>query len=418
MKGGNDHLNVRFGVPERLRVLLVQPSLQPPGGGNAVSAWMLQALKDRHDVTALTWWPADVQEVNAYYGTTIAPSDFTAIEVWPRALRAALDLWPTPISLLKSSLTLRSAAGLTMHFDVVVSAFNEAPLGRSSIQYIHYPAYLRPRPPADIRTYHLAPFLWVYYAVADHLARYSRDRVVDSVTLANSRWTAEKFRERYGPAGPVRVVFPPVAPVPAGKPWAERTNAFVCVGRISPEKELERVASIIRRVRERVPDAELHIIGSADRSRYAARIRRLAERHSDWLFLHTNVTREGLLERIGTSRYAIHGMREEHFGIAPAESASGGCIVFVPDGGGQVDIVGDEPALRYSTEEDAAEKIVRVMTSAEEQRRLTAHLASRAALFSASRFMSTIVEVVNDLAARQGGPIVASARAESDSAAT
>lgn len=28
----------------RPRVLVVQPSLQPPGGGNSVAAWMLQAL--------------------------------------------------------------------------------------------------------------------------------------------------------------------------------------------------------------------------------------------------------------------------------------------------------------------------------------------------------------------------------------
>ena len=30
------------------RVLLVQPSMQPPGGGNGVAAWVLQALLAEH----------------------------------------------------------------------------------------------------------------------------------------------------------------------------------------------------------------------------------------------------------------------------------------------------------------------------------------------------------------------------------
>ena len=30
------------------RVLLVQPSMQPPGGGNGVAAWVLQALVAEH----------------------------------------------------------------------------------------------------------------------------------------------------------------------------------------------------------------------------------------------------------------------------------------------------------------------------------------------------------------------------------
>jgi hypothetical protein len=55
----------------RPRVLVVQPSLQPPGGGNAVAAWMLQALVASYDVTALTWKEIDLDAINRYYGTSI-----------------------------------------------------------------------------------------------------------------------------------------------------------------------------------------------------------------------------------------------------------------------------------------------------------------------------------------------------------
>jgi hypothetical protein len=87
-------------------------------------------------------------------------------------------------------------------------------------------------------------------------------------------------------------------------------------------------------------------------------------------------------------------MREEHFGMAPAEMVRGGMIVWVPNGGGQVEIVGDAPALRYDTEEEAAQSIVRVMTDPSEERRLLDHLARHSEQFSVARFTTTIRDIV------------------------
>ena len=52
---------------------------------------------------------------------------------------------------------------------------------------------------------------------------------------------------------------------------------------------------------------------------------------------------------MASHRYGIHGMREEHFGMAPAELARAGAIVWVPRGGGQMEIVGHEPALMFDS---------------------------------------------------------------------
>jgi len=46
-------------VTRRPRLLFVQPSLQPPGGGNGVAAWMLQALKDDYDITVVRMTASD-----------------------------------------------------------------------------------------------------------------------------------------------------------------------------------------------------------------------------------------------------------------------------------------------------------------------------------------------------------------------
>src|SRR5262249_59547553 len=131
-------------------VLLVQPSLQPPGGGNGVAAWFLQALVREHRVTVLSWLPVDVRAINRFFGTSLEPADFETILV-PRSWRAVPDHFPVPASLLQISLLMRFTQRVSRAHDVVVGVANEADFGRRCIQYGHYPTYLRPRPAVDMR---------------------------------------------------------------------------------------------------------------------------------------------------------------------------------------------------------------------------------------------------------------------------
>src|SRR4051812_38490316 len=54
-----------------VRVLIAQRSLAPPGGGNAVAAWMVHALAPDHEVATITEREWSVEETNAFYGTSI-----------------------------------------------------------------------------------------------------------------------------------------------------------------------------------------------------------------------------------------------------------------------------------------------------------------------------------------------------------
>ena len=65
-------------------------------------------------------------------------------------------------------------------------------------------------------------------------------------------------------------------------------------------------------------------------------------------------------------RFAVHGRREEAFGIAVAEIVKAGCVTFVPDEGGPPEIVGDA-ALCYADTADAVQKIDAVLRSDTEQ---------------------------------------------------
>lgn len=377
------------------RVLLVQPSMQPPGGGHGVAAWVLQALAPEHRVTVLSWRPVEIDPINRFFGTHLKPADFDTLVV-PWHWRVIPDHLPVPAALVRLSLMMRYTRRVSRGFEVVFGMFNETDYGRKGIQYVHYPTYLRPRPAVDLRWYHAARWpLRLYYAAADRLAHFSHDRLKQNLTLVNSDWTGRHVQGFLGV--PTRTLYPPVADPAPGAPWAERRHGFLAIGRLSPEKEFERVMTILARVRDRVPAVTLTIIGTWDRQarRYRDRLFDRARSLGPWITFRQNISRDEIRALMATHRYGIHGMREEHFGMAPAELARAGCIVWVPRGGGQMEVVGGEPALMYDSEDDAVEKIARTLASPAEQDRLRQVLTA-SERFSTANFVRQVRDIVEE----------------------
>jgi glycosyltransferase involved in cell wall biosynthesis len=377
------------------RVLLVQPSLQPPGGGNGVAAWVLQALVGSHHVTVLSWRPVAIDPINRFFGTYLRPGDFDTLVV-PRSWSRIPDGLPFPATLIKLALLMRYTRKVSAGYDVLFGVYNETDYGRRGIQYVHYPTYLRPRPEVDLRWYHHAPgSLNLYYRVADAIAGFSVDRMKQNLTLVNSDWTGERVSRFLGVT--TQTLYPPVVDPAPGAPWSERRDGFLAIGRMSPEKEFERVMRILARVREQVPDVTLTIVGTSDRHArsYRDRLAGVAQSLGSWIQFRENISRDELRALMATHRYGIHGMREEHFGMAPAELARAGCIVWVPRGGGQMEIVDREPALMYDGDDEAAAKIARTLRDPAEQERLLDVLRS-SERFSTAHFVSRVNALVDD----------------------
>ncbi|HEX6163173.1 MAG TPA: glycosyltransferase [Vicinamibacterales bacterium] len=382
------------------RVLLVQPSMQPPGGGNGVAAWVLQALAADYRVTVLSWRPVEIDPINRFFGTSLRSGDFDTIVV-PRSWRMLADHLPTPSTLIKLSLLMRYTRQVSAGFDVIFGVYNETDYGRRGIQYVHYPTYLRPRPKVDLRWYHPPQAgLNAYYALADRIAGFSLERMKANVTLVNSDWTGQHVAKFLGI--PTRTLYPPVVDPAPGLPWDRRRNGFLAVGRISPEKEYERVIRILSRVRAHSPDLTLTIIGTWDRHarRYFNSLTALARSLGSWIEFRDNLSRDEVRAMMASHRYGIHGMREEHFGMAPAELARAGTIVWVPRGGGQMEIAAGEPSLMYESEDEAVRKISAVLANPREQQRLRAHLAATSERFSTANFMRQVREIVNEFEPR------------------
>jgi glycosyltransferase involved in cell wall biosynthesis len=151
-------------------------------------------------------------------------------------------------------------------------------------------------------------------------------------------------------------------------------------------------------VRAQGHDIHLHIVGAANEQGlywgYYQEILTLINKHAKWISFEENISRQDLIRLITTHRYGIHSMVGEHFGVAVGELMCGGAIVFVPNDGGQVEIVGNEPRLLYTSRDDAVKKITRVMGDTGTQAELRAQLAARAESFGVEHFMRELRAVV------------------------
>jgi len=280
---------------------------------------------------------------------------------------------------------------------VLLGIFNETDFGRRGIQYVHYPTYLRPRPKVDLRWYHGgATTLNLYYAFADRVADFSLDRLKANVTLVNSDWTGRKFRETYG--GATRTIHPPAAGTFPDVPWENRLDRFVVLGRISPEKEIEKLVKIVEGVRALGHPVRLLLVGILEKRgagrRYGSRILALARDRRAWMEVRLGVDRAELETLVASSRWGLHGMEEEHYGMAVAEMVLAGCVPFVPNGGGPVEIVGDVAELRYASVQDAVAKIDAVRRDPQRLGRVRGALDAQKAHLGADRFMREMRDAI------------------------
>lgn len=374
------------------KVLVVQPNLGGAGGGGGVCAWILQALCERHAVTALTWNLPDLAAFDHYFGTSLRDAPIRILRAPVRA-RATASCVPGRSDLLRNSMLIRHCKRICDDYDVIISANNEWDLGQPGIQYIHYPWARLPRPASELRWFHFRPLLALYYAACTRIADFSFDRMAGNLTYVNSRWTAEKFREHYGLDS--IVLHPPTIGKFPEVPWEQRENSFVCVGRISPEKRVELIIDILERVRQLGQHVHLHIVGTVDNRAYFRKIAPLIEANRAWITVKTNLSRPQLADLLAHHRYGIHAMDEEHFGMVVAEMVRAGCIPFVHDSGGPPEIVGDEPRLLYRDRGDAVAKIVDVLRHPQQQRELRTHLDARRRLFSVDTFVREIQRSVD-----------------------
>lgn len=374
---------------KRPSLLISHPFLTASGGGNAVAAWTLEALREDFDLTLATLGPVDLDALNRSFGTSLRASDF-AIRLAPAAWRFAVRYSPTRGALFQACVMMRWAQDLDRahRFDLMMSTQNESDFHRRGLQYVHYPWLYLPRPAVEMQWFHHIPgFLSAYRELCRRIARTSNEGLRRNLSLANSQFVAAKIRDVHGVAS--QVIYPPVPGGFPDVPWEQRRPGVVALGRMVHLKRWDMAVEIVERARAAGADLTLTLISHREESGPARRIGALATTRP-WLRILYDLPRTDLVREVAAHRFGLHTMEDEHFGIAPAELQRGGCITLVHRSGGPIEIVGGREDLLFSDAAEGGARLARAALDPVLQADLRSYVADRRNCFTEERFCREI----------------------------
>lgn len=354
------------------------------GGAEAVALWMLEALKDKYDLTLVTFVDLDWQRLNPLYGTSLSAESIKVDALLPKRLYQPINALASNyqhIRQLAIHLSLRHFKRHHQDHDLVISAYNAADLGKPGIQYIHW-----------IKVLEGGKLAQKYY---NRISGFLEESLKKNVSLANSEDVAKVVKNYYGLDA--TVVYPPVVIKTGEIPWADKEDAFICSGRLVKAKQPHRVIQCLEQVRKQGFNVKLHITGGGGgdaEATYKRYLDQLVQDNADWVTIHENLSYEDYSKLMYRCRYGIH-FKPEPFGISIAEMVKAGVVPFARDTGGPLEIIGAEnTALFFSGFEDAIAKITDLLAHPDKQTQMRLALEQQKKLFSTDRFMAEIDQIV------------------------
>ncbi|WP_263353002.1 glycosyltransferase family 4 protein [Acidicapsa acidisoli] len=369
----------------RQKVVIGHPRLGF-GGSESTVMWLIEALKRDYEVTVVTTGGWDLAALNNYYGTRIR-EDEVKIRLAPvpfliRHLSAAA---------LRGACYQRFARQIAGEYDLRISAYNPTDWGLPAVHFVadfswHRELRKRLHPPSPGWIYRESPVRRAYLGIASTYGRPSgRDAFRDDPVIANSRWTASLLKQ-FCEVECRAVVYPSVWTEFPHVPWDMKEQAFVMIGRIVPQKQVERAIAILETIRQRGHAIRLYLCGEIENDSYGRRIAQLCKERADWIVLEGRVSGNRKAQILANCRYGIQTCAAESFGISVAEMVKAGAIVFASSDGGQTEIL-RHSGLLFSCVDEAVEKIQAVLEKPSLQSAMRAHLAAQAQRFSSTTFM-------------------------------
>lgn len=375
---------------DKKRILIGHP-YWGRAGAEIAAMWMLQALLQDYQVDIVTRGGWDVEELNRVAGTSIQ-GDAIQVHYPPFSRwRHAGALW--------LGCFYRYCRKIAPQYDLCITASRVIDWGVPAVHFLSDVTWNL----ALQKTFASGEYLArqgfmrsIYWRLAEGIAGKSgRNPQLEDFFIANSRWTAS-WSGTYC-RQELRVISPPVPGSFSNlTSWEQRENAFVCLGRIATEKNIEQVIFILEQVREYAPAVTLHLVGNFDRTPYSLKISRLCADRKNWITVHNGLYGAAKEDLLGRCRYGISACTREAFGIATAEMIMAGIIPFVPNEGAQRELVLDQ-RLCYESNDDAAEKIRTVLASTAMQMKLHLESLQRGSSFSPEKFTLKVHATIQDI---------------------
>lgn len=376
-------------MKHNIKVGIAHPCLAR-GGSEARVMWGIEALKKDYDISLITASNVDLDILNKFYSTSVNDNEITSRQApIPSLLKRV-----SGAAALRGALFQRFCRRIAGDFDILISAYNLCDFGVPAIHCLadfsgdnEIRISLHPLPPGKGNVIYRDNLLRKCYLRFSKLFAAPSGRNFfsgEDIILANSNWTANLIRKKYG--AEVDTLYPPVTDEFPLVPIEEKEVGFVCIGRVFPEKRIERLIDILKGVRNRGHDIHLHVIGKITNSAYGKKIRQLCYHHREWIIAEGSCFGEEKQNLLTGHKFGIHACQGEAFGIGVAEMVKAGCIVFTPGEGGQSEIVNHQ-SLLYDSLDDAIDKIDTVLQQPKLQSLLRNHLEKQGMKFSTSNFM-------------------------------
>lgn len=164
--------------------------------------------------------------------------------------------------------------------------------------------------------------------------------------ICNSGFTYEAFRSFYDVGNNVPIIYPGVETSSYEIDKAELTKnpkQVIALGRIALNKrQLEQI-----KLASKMPDYEFRIVGFiANQAYYDKCVEYIKSHQITNVHLHPNLAFPKMVALLQQSKYFLHTMIKEPFGITAIQAVAAGCIPIVHDSGGQRETI-NLPELRY-----------------------------------------------------------------------
>jgi glycosyltransferase involved in cell wall biosynthesis len=239
----------------------------------------------------------------------------------------------------------------TSEYDLLINSSNSdifLPREKKILSYVFFPRSERIM--ADVSDIHRPeqPFhKWSLAGLHKMLLRgiyRLRKRHPNQTIVCMTEFTREALRGEGEFASTFPVIYPAIEIKQFFSNQRVRDRVVVTVGRFGPGKrQLEQI-----KLAEEMPDLPFHIVGFVGDQAYYTQCERYASEHRlSNVHLHPNMPYESMVALLQQSRYFLHTLVNEPFGITAVQATAAGCLPIVHNSGGQRETV-NEALLRYN----------------------------------------------------------------------
>ncbi|MCK4687147.1 MAG: glycosyltransferase [Candidatus Lokiarchaeota archaeon] len=240
-------------------------------------------------------------------------------------------------------------------FDAIITSTSNIhflPINKKYLHYIHHP------PEAEFKyDFRLnASFTSKLYTLPLKLLYSNLNPKLnnESLLLANSKYTKQRIIEFYPNIKPddITVIYPPSYEKLMDFKYKKKEE-FITIGSFHPNKnQLFQL-----KIAKEFPQIKFNIIGQIKSSSYYLKCIDYKKKNKIFnVNFYPNCDLNKLADILSYSKYFLHSMKGEHFGISTVEAISYGCIPFVHNSGGQKEIVPFHN-LQYNSMQELINKI-------------------------------------------------------------